>query len=248
MELQGKLAVVTGAGIRLGRALSEGLAEEGMRLALHYMQHEKEARDLADRIRASRPGQEIPQADCFQADLGHPASISRLSEQVETRMGAVDVLVLSAAVYPRAPLDEITPESMESTLRVNLSSPFLLARDFGLRMKRRGGGAIVVLLDWSMDRPYRNRLPYTMAKAGLRAGVFGLARALAPEVRVNAVSPGAVLLPEATEESYRERVLAATPLGRIGTPEDVVSAAVFLLKSEFVTGTIVTVDGGRSTV
>jgi pteridine reductase len=113
-------------------------------------------------------------------------------------------------------------------------------------MKTRGGGHILALLDWSLDRPYADRIPYTMAKAGLRAGVFGLARALAPEVRVNAISPGAVLLPEGTDPALRERIRRATPLGRIGQPRDVVDAALYLLRSEFTTGTVLTVDGGRT--
>lgn len=246
MDLHGRVALVTGAGIRLGRALSEGLAARGMRLALHYNQHRAEAEELASRIRNDRPHAREPQALCFPADLRYPQEARALVESVEQAMGPVDVAILSAAIYPREPIDAVTPESLDEALRVNLSSPFLLALAAGRRMRERGEGNIVALLDWSIDRPYTDRIPYTIAKAGLRAGVLGLSRALAPEVRVNAIAPGAVLLPEGTTEELRERIRSATPLRRIGQPDDVVGAALYLLDSEFVTGTILYVDGGRT--
>ncbi len=243
----GRLALVTGAGIRLGRALAEGLAGRGWRLALHYHQHGDQAEELSARIRAERPGGEA-QAACFRADLSDPRSAVPLIADVEAALGPLDAVLLSAAIYPLEPLEAITPEAFERTLQTNLTSPFLLAREAGLRMRARGSGSIIALIDWSLDRPYPDRIPYTIAKAGLRAAVFGLARALAPEVRVNAIAPGAVLLPDSMDADMRERVRAATPLRRIGRPDDVVSAALFLLESDFATGTVLTVDGGRSVV
>jgi NAD(P)-dependent dehydrogenase (short-subunit alcohol dehydrogenase family) len=246
MELEGRLALVTGAGVRLGRALAEGLAGQGMRLALHYHQHAGEAEELALKISRAAPSLAPARARCFPADLGQPDLVGALCESVETEMGPVDALLLSAAIYPQEPLETITPAAFERTLRINLTSPFLLALNLGLRMQQRGGGRIIAILDWSLDRPYPDRVPYTAAKAGLRAAILGLARALAPEVQVNAIAPGAILLPEGTDAVFQERVRGATPLGRIGRPSDLVEAAVFLLRSEFITGTVLTVDGGRS--
>jgi pteridine reductase len=246
MELAGRLALITGSGVRLGRALAKGLDTEGVRLALHYHKHREEAEELARQVRFRRPSEGAASAGCFEADLAEPESMARLSHEVEATMGPVDILLLSAAIYPREPLEEITAPSLERAIRINLSSPILLARDIGLRMKLRGAGDIVALLDWSLDRPYPDRLPYTVAKAGLRAGILGLARILAPEVRVNAIAPGAVLLPEGSDAALEEGIRQATPLGRIGRPQDVVEAAIYLLKAGFVTGTILTVDGGRS--
>jgi len=243
---EGDLALVTGAGVRLGRALAEGLAGAGLRLALHYHQHAAEAEELAGSIRRARPLAAGTPAECFPSDLGDPAASASLVEAVESRLGPISVLVLSAAIYPREPLETITPAALEATLRINLVSPFLLASTLGPRMKARGGGNILALLDWSMDRPYADRLPYTMAKAGLRAGILGLARALAPEVRVNGLAPGAVLLPPGLDPEAAERIRQAAPLREIGTPAQVVEAALYLLRAEFVTGTILTVDGGRS--
>lgn len=240
-----RLALVTGAGIRLGRAVSEALAARGYRLALHYHHHKAEAGELAKQIRGSRPDRD-DSASCFPADLSDPTAAATLAAAVEETMGPVDLLVLSAAIYPRNPLPEITPSSLEETLRVNLTTPFLLARDVGLRMKARGTGAIVGLLDWSVDRPYVDRIPYTIAKAGLRAGLLGLARALAPEVRVNGIALGAVLLPEGTPPELRERIRRAAPLDRIGAPHDVAEGVLYLADAGFVTGTILTIDGGRT--
>lgn len=247
-----RLALVTGAGIRLGRAVSEALAERGLRLALHYHHHQAEAEALAGEIRLARPPAAPPAgppaALCFPADLAEPLSVTALSAAVESAMGPIDLLVLSAAIYPRDPLDQIDPKRFEETLRVNLTSPFLLAREVGLRMKARGRGSIIGLLDWSIDRPYVDRIPYTIAKAGLRAGLLGLARALAPEVRVNGLGLGAVLLPEGTPDDLRERIRLAAPLRRIGTPADVARGVLYLADADFVTGSILPVDGGRSVV
>lgn len=244
------LALVTGAGIRLGRAVSEALAQSGFRVALHYHRHRDEAAALAALLNghgtATPPRGHGGQAACFPADLSDPRNMEPLVDMVEREMGPLDALVLSAAIYPRDPLEGVSADSFEETLRVNLVSPFLLARVAGLRMKARGRGTITALLDWSVDRPYVDRIPYSIAKAGLRAGVLGLARALAPEVRVNGVALGAVLLPEGTSADLQERIRIAAPLQRIGTPADAAEAVRYLMRAEFVTGTILTVDGGRS--
>lgn len=238
------LALVTGAGIRLGRAVTEMLAGHGYRVALHHHRHREQAEEVAARL--NRDGAGAGRASCFAADLSDPLAMEPLVDAVEREMGHLDALVLSAAIYPRDPLEALRPDAFEETLRVNLVSPFLLARTAGLRMKARGRGTITALLDWSVDRPYVDRVPYTIAKAGLRAGMLGLARALAPEVRVNGVALGAVLLPEGTPPELAERIRTAAPLQRIGTPRDAADAVRYLIQSEFVTGTILTVDGGRS--
>jgi pteridine reductase len=238
------LALVTGAGIRLGRAVTEMLAGQGYRVALHHHRHGEQAQEIADRL--NREGADTSRAACFAADLSDPSAMEPLMDAVERGMGPLDALVLSAAIYPRDPLEDIRPDSFEETLRVNLVSPFLLARAAGLRLKKRGHGTITALLDWSLDRPYVDRIPYTIAKAGLRAGVLGLARALAPEVRVNGVALGAILLPEGTPPDAAERIRTAAPLQRLGSPGDAADAVRYILESEFVTGTILTVDGGRS--
>jgi NAD(P)-dependent dehydrogenase (short-subunit alcohol dehydrogenase family) len=220
------------------------LAQHGFRVALHYHRHRDQAESLAALLQ--RGGSDVGRAACFAADLADPHAMEPLLGTVEREMGPLEALILSAAIYPRDPLLGVGPDAFEETLRVNLVSPFLLARAAGLRMKARGRGTITALLDWSVDRPYADRIPYTVAKAGLRTGMLGLARALAPEVRVNGVALGAVLLPEGTDTELAERIRTAAPLQRIGTPRDAADAVRYLVHAEFVTGTILTVDGGRS--
>ncbi len=238
--------LITGGAVRLGRALSEAVAEQGGPLAIHFNSSRRQAEELLSTLRNTRDPAERELVRVFAADFTRPASALDLLDRVEKSLGPVNRLILSAASYPRDPVGDIEPESLERTLRVNLSTPFLLANEAGVRMKARGAGVIVALLDWSLDRPYADRIPYTMAKAGLRAGLMGLARALSPEVRVNAVAPGAVLPPDDMPGEMRERIRKATLVGRTGSPGDIVQAVLYLLDAGFVTGTVLTVDGGRS--
>ena len=131
-------------------------------------------------------------------------------------------------------------------LDVNLPAPFFAAGEAGRRMRAAGSGVIINLTDWAIDRPYPAYLPYYAAKAGLASITAGLARALAPEVRVNAIAPGPILSPEGADSQFLERVHAATPLGRMGGTAAVVSTVMFLIGNDFVTGETITVDGGRS--
>jgi len=228
---------VTGGARRVGRAICLALARKGVRVAIHCRSSEAEARDLAEQC----PGSVI-----LRADLADPAERARLVPQAAERLGRLDFLVNNASIYEQTPLAEIDEPHWERALAVNLTAPFFLARDAGLRMRAAGSGAIVNVTDWATGRPYADRLPYFAAKAGLEAVTRGLARALAPEVRVNAVAPGPILLPEGAPEELAGAVLRATPLGRLGGPEAVADAVLFLLGHDFVTGETVRVDGGRS--
>ncbi len=236
-----KRVLITGGAIRLGRAIAECLAERGYDLAIHYFQHETDALALAARYQGRA------RCELFPADLLDLTEAEALVERVEDRLGAISAVVLSAATFDRAPLEQLSGEGIEATLRLNLAAPLLIASRAGLRMKARGYGSIVTLLDFSTDRPRVDYLPYEVAKAGLRTATFGLARALAPEVRVNGIAPGSVLLPEGTTENIEEAARKATLLQRKGSVEDVAAAVLYLLEAApFVTGSVLTVDGGRS--
>ncbi|HEX5138401.1 MAG TPA: SDR family oxidoreductase [Planctomycetota bacterium] len=237
MDLGGRTALVTGGARRIGRAICLALAKEGVRVAIHCRSSEAEARDLAERC----PGSVV-----LRADLADAAERARLVPAAVDRLGGLDFLVNNASIYEKAPLAEIDEPLWEHALAVNLTAPFFLARDAGLHMRAKGSGAIVNVTDWATDRPYPDRLPYFAAKAGLEAATRGLARALAPEVRVNAVAPGPILLPEGAPGDLARAVLRVTPLGRLGGPEAVAKAVLFLLVHDFVTGETVRVDGGRS--
>mgnify|MGYP002623921380 FL=1 len=237
VDLAGKAALVTGGARRIGAAISLALAERGVRVAIHC----RASRAEADALAARCPGSVV-----VQGDLAAPDAPARLVAEAWERLGHLDVLVNNAASYEKVSPEEIDPAAWDRTLAVNLRAPFFLARDAAVRMRARGAGAIVNLTDWAVHRPYPAYLPYFAAKGGLEAATAGLARAFAPEVRVNAVAPGPILLPDDAPPEQRAAVERATPLGRLGGTDAIVSAVLFLVGNDYVTGTTVTVDGGRS--
>jgi pteridine reductase len=238
VNLKGRTALVTGGARRIGRALCLALGEQGVRVAIHCHR----SRGEADAVARECPGSVV-----LEADLAERGAATRLLDETHERLGNLDILVNNASVYEMVQPDAVTEAAWERAIAVNLTAPFFLARGAGLRMRDAGGGAIVNLTDWAVARPYPAYLPYYAAKAGLTAVTAGLARALAPEVRVNAVAPGPILLPEGADDpATRATIERATPLGRLGGAEAVVSAVLFLLRHDFVTGETLAVDGGRS--
>jgi len=184
-------------------------------------------------------------ADVARADLADGAQVRALAEEAEARSGGLAVLVTSASNYLRTPFDTIDEAVWDASIDVNLKAPFVLAWTLGRAMRARGEGVIVNVADWAGERPYKNYLPYCISKAGVIALTKALAIELAPAVRVNAVAPGPVLLPEYFGEREIAAVERATPLG-VGTPEDVARAIRFLAEeATFTTGSVLHVDGGR---
>jgi pteridine reductase len=237
VNLKGRAALVTGGARRIGRALCLALGERGVKVAIHCHR----SRGDADAVARECPGSVV-----LEADLARRGAPARLLDEAYERLGNLDILVNNASVYENVQLPDVDEASWDRALAVNLTAPFFLAQRAGLRMRDAGGGAIVSLTDWAVARPYPRYLPYYAAKAGLAAVTAGLARALAPEVRVNAVAPGPILLPDGADPDARAAIERATPLGRLGGTEAVASAVLFLLGNEFVTGEMLTVDGGRS--
>jgi len=235
-------ALVTGAGTRVGRRIAQVLSREGFDLAIHYHSSRAEALDLAREIRAAGKVARV-----YRADLSRRGSAERLAAAVLRNQSPVALLVNSASVWIRTPIGRTPAEAFDRLMAINLRSPFILSVILGGAMKRRGAGVIINLLDWSLDRPYPDYVAYGITKAGLAAATRGLARALAPEVRVNAVAPGAVLLPRGIRRARADAIRRAVPLGRIGSPDDVAEAIAYLARAPYATGTILTIDGGRST-
>jgi len=240
VQLEDAVALVTAGHVRVGRAISLALAERGCHVHLTYRRGKGAAAltvtDLKDYgVRAT----------AHRVDLTRPGEVARLAEEVWRAAGRVHLLVNNAAVYPKTPLAELTEADWDRCQGVNLKAPFLLCHALGPRMRAAGGGTIVNLTDWAADRPYAGYLPYFVSKAGLTALTRALAVELAPEVRVSAVAPGPVLLPEGTSEESRRAVARATPLG-LGDPGDVAAAVVFLAEGAgYTTGAVLHVDGGR---
>jgi NAD(P)-dependent dehydrogenase (short-subunit alcohol dehydrogenase family) len=235
------VALVTGAGIRVGRAIALALAEAGADVAVHYRSSERQAGEVVRRIRSLGR-----LAEAFSADLADPEACRSLVEGVASAFGGLDFLVHSAANFHRAPLAETGPDLWESAVNVNARAGFLLAQSAAPILRRRKG-RVVVVSDFLAIRPVRNYLAHSVSKAAAEGLVRALAVELAPEVSVNGVSPGTVMVPEGTPERLAARWAAETPLRRNGSARDVAEAVVFLCTGpSFVTGQILRVDGGRS--
>jgi pteridine reductase len=240
MELRGKVALVTGAGRRLGRALAQALAQRGMAVALHYHQSEEGARSLEKEIQ-----QAGGRAACFRADLTDARAAEDLPRHVAAGMGRLDVLVNSAAIMLRLSLEETNPEQWDAILSLNLRSVFFCTRGAAPAL-RQSRGKVVNLADLAGLEPWPGFAAHSISKAGVVMLTKVLARSLAPEVTVNAIAPGAVLVPEDYGAEERERLVRSTPLRRLGSPSDVVSALLYLLEAgDYVTGEVLVVDGGR---
>lgn len=241
MEVQGKVALVTGAGVRVGRRIALALAGRGMDLAVHYNSSRGPAEETATAAREAGV-----RAELFPANLGEVAQIRGLIEAIDDAWGRLDVLVNSAAVFPRTPWPEIDEATWDSTLDVNLKAPFFVALNAAPLLKRDGGGKIVNIADWAGFRPYRHYLPYVVSKGGIITLTKALAKELAPEITVNAIAPGPVMLPEEFGEADARKIADATLVKRLGSPDDIAQSVIYLVEmTDFVTGHVLVVDGGR---
>lgn len=241
MELRGRVALVTGAGRRLGRAIAAGLAGRGARVALHHHTSTEGAAALRDEIRAAGG-----EAECFAADLTDAAAARTLPARVVERFGGLDVLVNSAAVMHRLRFEETTPARWDEIVALNLRAVFFCTQGAAAALRTRRG-KVVNLADVAGLEPWPGFAAHSVSKAGVVMLTRVLALSLAPDVTVNAVAPGAVLVPESYDDTERAELARTTPLRRLGVPGDAVSAVLYLLEQgDFVTGTVLTVDGGRS--
>jgi NAD(P)-dependent dehydrogenase (short-subunit alcohol dehydrogenase family) len=230
-----RVALVTGAGRRLGAALAAGLAADGISVAAHFHRSADGARAF---VAAHGPAHLA-----LQADLADPEQAAGLPARVAGHYGRLDILVNSAAVMVRQPLGGVTPEAWDRVLALNLRAPFLITQAAAPWLEATRG-CVVHVADASGLDPWPSFLPHSAAKAGLLALTRGMAQALAPGVRVNAIVPGAVLPPDDASPAGRARSAERALLRRLGAPEDVVGALRFLVASAFVTGTVLVVDGG----
>lgn len=239
MDLDGRSALVTGGAHRVGRALSLALGGARMRVAIHYHSSREEGENTARAL--TEIGAE---AHLIQADLRRPGEPERVVQEAAERFDGLDVLVNSAAVMRRTPLGKVGVTEWDDMFALNLRAPFFAAQAAAVVMRDRGG-VIVNIADLAAFETWPAYVPHGISKAGVIQLTRALARVLAPTIRVNAIAPGAVLLPPGWDESEAKKIAGATPLRRIGSPEDVAGALLYLLRSDFVTGETLVVDGGR---
>jgi pteridine reductase len=241
---KGPAALVTGAGRRVGNGVARDLAARGYRVALHSHQSFDAARKTADELTAAG-GEAIAVA----ADLRDPAATRAMIAEARDRFGTLDALVNSAAIWKRRPLEETTVDDLREHFEINTQATFLCCREAGLIMAAQAeGGAIVNVGDWAVARPYRDYAAYFVSKGSIPTLTRALAVELAarnPRVRVNAVLPGPVLLPDGMKPHERKQVIDATLVKRAGTVAELAAAIAFLLENRFITGVSLRVDGGR---
>lgn len=240
------VALVTGSGKRrLGNVVAEALAQKGYDVALHFHHSENEAEETVARIR--HLGVE---AEAFQADVSQENEVVSLFKKVRSKFGRLDVLVTTAAIWESKPFDEVTADDVDRHWKVNALGTFMCCQAAAkIMVAQPEGGAIVTFGDWAVVRPYRHYAAYFPSKGAIPTMTRMLAVELAaknPNVRVNCVEPGPVMPPDDLSEHEVKGSIAGTLLKRLGRPENVAQAVLFLVENDYVTGVCLPVDGGRS--
>lgn len=242
------LCVLITGGRRVGADLAMRLAARNASLAMTYRTGRKEIEETLNKV--SEPGKTRTLA--IAADLSDPAQSRRAVEATIEAFGRIDALVNMASIFPRTPFETLTPEDFDRNIAANLAGPYHTAVAAGQAMLRQSDGPdglkgrIVNIGDWAIDRPYRDYLPYLVAKGGLKTMTLALAAELAPHVTVNMIQPAMIDPPPHMTDADIAQVVAATPLRRVGKPGDVNQLIEYLLtETAFVTGTCIRVDGGR---
>ena len=237
--IHGKSILVTGAVRRIGRAIALDLASHGASIAVHVFGSTDAGERTAAECRAFGVDATVVVAD--QADV---EAVHRACTDATHALGRIDGLINSAAIWPKVAFGSVTQADFDHAIHVNLRGPFFFAQALSKHMQERGDGAIINLADVSTDRPIVDAIPYTLAKSGLVTLTYSLAKALAPHIRVNCVSPGPIAFPVDYKPYEAERDINATLMGRAGHPRDVVEAVRYALNAPYVTGTVLPVDGG----
>jgi pteridine reductase len=237
-----RVALVTGGAARVGKVIVSELAAHGYRVAIHANQSLDKATEFAAELTAA--GHE---AAAFGAELRDEEAARAMIDRARRHFGRLDLLVNNAAIWSPTPLANAGADAVRRFFEVNTVSTFVCCQHAGLIMAAQpAGGAIVNIGDWATARPYKNYAPYFASKGAIPTLTRAFAVELAPRVRVNAILPGPVMLPEELSAEVRERAIAGTLVRRAGRPEHVAQAVLFLAENDFITGVCLPVDGGRS--
>lgn len=246
MELKSKTAIVTGSTGRLGSVITLVLAQAGVDCVCHYNTNREIAEQLVEKIQAL--GQK---ALAVQADLSRAEQIEKLFAEAG-RLGVPQVLINSAAVFSRQRLSEVTFDEAQRILNLNLIAPIMTSRYFAELVNSRLSKSeppvakIINIADVGGIGPWAEYVAYCSSKAGLIGATKALAKELGPDIFVNAVAPGVITWPDDFSHADRQRQLSFIPAKRIGKPDEIADAVIFLLKNDYITGEVLKVDGGRS--
>jgi len=242
-SLVGKIALVTGGARRVGGAITRRLHAAGASVLIHFRDSEGDAAKLEAELNAVRP----KSAARVKAELLAPIAPRALVSAARDAFGRLDILVNNASSFFPVAIGAVEPSHWEELVGSNLRAPLFISQEAAPELAKHGG-SIVNIVDIHAARPLKGYPVYSVAKAGLAALTRSLAVELAPAIRVNGVAPGAIAWPDdgQIDAAERERIVATTPLGRVGSPEDVAQAVHFLACAPFVTGQLIAVDGGRS--
>jgi pteridine reductase len=243
-EIKGRVALITGAARRVGRGVCLALADAGFLIAIHHRESKKDAEELLAQITAKHGS---GSARLFQADLADEKELADLPHRVHREFGRLDLLVNNASVFHKTPLAQLNKAAIEEFHTIHVLAPALLSAESAQYLKAGKPGHIINMVDVYARFTKKDYLAYTVSKAGLEALTRQLAVELAPDILVNAISPGAILEPvDGAGPETRDKILARIPLGRFGEPEDIAKAVLFLAGSDYITGQTIVIDGGRS--
>ena len=238
-----KTIFITGAAKRIGKEIALTFKELGWNIIIHYNSSKKDAEDLANQINKDNPNS----AKTVQGNLDIKEDIQKILSEVSKTFPSIDVLVNNASTFYPTPIDEISEDHWERLIGSNLKGPLFLIQGLKEQLKS-SKGSIINITDTNLSKGVPNFSIYSAAKAGLEAITKGLARELAPDIKVNAIAPGAMLEPPDVTwtEEQKNKVIENIPLNRMGSEKDIADAVSFLARSEYITGQIIKVDGGRS--
>ena len=242
MLLNDRVCLITGSSARVGQAIAIALAQKEAKIVIHYLSKDENAQQTAEQIQSI--GAEVL---ITGGDIGKKSDWVKMKKQIIAQWGKIDVLVNNAAIFYRTPFFKITDQDWSRFMDINLRGTFYGCQIIGEHMYKNKQGKIINIADVSADLVWPSYIPYCISKAGIIALTRGLAKALAPYVTVNAVSPGTVLLADNYDEEEENYLINRTPLKRIGDPQDIANTVVFLIEgSDFINGAIINVNGGRS--
>ena len=238
-----KTILITGAAKRIGREMAKAFFDRGWDIIIHFNNSIEDALSLADQMNAQRSNSAL----IIQANLDHAKDIEKLADQALSKNSRIDALINNASTFYPTPIGNFTEDNWEALMGSNLKAPLFLIQAFCEELKKNNG-FIINVTDINVDKALINHSIYLAAKSGLQTLTRALAKELAPEIRVNAIAPGAILEPPNVEWTIEQKnkIINSVPMARMGTEKDIVDAAIYLSEAEYVTGQILNIDGGKS--